>query len=378
MFKESVEFNMQKVLKSLDLRPVSGSAFTQARYKIKAELFQTLFDMITDAYESGHKTLWKGYRLLAGDGSTLEMPSSKNIESYFGVQSVTKKGVKKCLARVFFLYDVMNEIVVRGKLATYSEGEIALMKQCLDTLPTDKSILILDRAFGDFCTIKELMVQERFFCIRLSSKNSGFGKRMITRADNEFVTDWFASPQENNNTKIYGLDNSPIKLRVVKIILKTGEIELLVTNLYNGQEITLQDLSELYHLRWGVEEGFKNLKPKMKIEQFGCKKVEGVFQEFYAHLFCMNLIGLTGGIANQKIRKKTENCRYQYKHNWKNAYRFVREKVISFLMLKRIKRWLNHLIEEISTSTIAIIPDRVFERDIVKGGRIRKITPYNK
>ncbi len=378
MFKESVEFNMQKVLKSLKVRPVSGSAFTQARYKIKANFFENLFDMIIDCYESGNKVLWKGYRLLAGDGSTLSLPSSKAIEKYFGVQSVTKKGVKNCIARVFFLYDVMNDIVVRGKLADYREGEISLMNQCLDTIPADKSILILDRGFGYFCTIKELVVQKRTFCIRLSSKNSGFGKKMLNSPENDFITEWSPSPKEKKNTIIYGLDDSPIKLRVLQIALKTGEIELLVTNLFDSQEITSQDLSELYHLRWGVEEGFKNLKPKMKIEQFGCKKPEGVFQEFYAHLFCMNLIGMTGGIANQGIRKKKKKCRYQYKYNWKNAYRFVREKIISFLRLKRIKQWLNLLIDEISTSIIAIIPDRIFERDILKGRKINKITHFNK
>lgn len=369
---------MQKVLKGLNVRPVTGSAFTQARYKIKAKFFETLFNMVTDAYESIDKVLWKGYRLLAGDGSTLNLPYSKAIVNYFGVQSVTQKGVKNCMARVFFFYDVMNEIVVRGKLAHYREGEITLMNQCLDTMPADKSILILDRGFGYFCTIKELMVQQRFICIRLSSKNSGFGKKMLNSPENDFLTEWVPSAKEKKNTVIYGLDNSPIKLRVVKIILKTGETELLVTNLYDQQEITSQDLSELYHLRWGVEEGFKNLKPKMKIEQFGCKKPEGVFQEFYAHLFCMNLIGLTGGMANQNIKKKKKNCRYRYKYNWKNAYRFVREKIISFLMLKRIKQWLNHLIDEISTSIVAIIPDRIFERDIVRGGKSRKITHFDK
>lgn len=150
MFKESVEFNMQKVLKSLGARPVTGSAFTQARYKVKAGLFETLCEITTDAYHASERIFWKGYRLLAGDGSTLNLPASKDIEAYFGVHSITEKGIKRYLARVFFFYDVLNDCVAKGKLSKMEHGEKTLMLQCLETMPVDKSILILDRGFVIF------------------------------------------------------------------------------------------------------------------------------------------------------------------------------------------------------------------------------------
>lgn len=378
MFKESVEFNMQKVLKSLGARPVTGSAFTQARYKIKPELFETLCEMTADAYEASEKILWKGYRLLAGDGSTLNLPTSKDIEEYFGVYSVTNKGVKRCLARIFFFYDVMNDFVVRGNLSKMEDGEKTLMLQCLETMPADKSILILDRGFGHFCTLKELMDGQRVVCVRLSCDTSNFAKQALTGQEDDFITEWVPSSKERGNSRKNGLDCTPIKVRIVKIRLNTGEVELLATNLYDQQEITTEDLSELYHLRWGVEEGFKNLKPKMKIEQFGCKKTEGIFQEFYAHIFCMNMIGLTGSIANRKITDKTKHRRHRYKYNWKNAYRFLREKILHFFQLQEIGQWLDSLIEEIITSVVAIKPGRSFARDMDARNKKGRITHYNK
>lgn len=378
MFKESVEFNMQKVLKSLGAKPVTGSAFTQARYKIKPKLFETLCDKVADTYEASGKILWKGYRLLAGDGSTLNLPSSKDIEAYFGVYSITQKGVKRYLARIFFFYDVMNNFVVRGNLSKMKHGEKTLMLQCLETMPSDKSIIILDRGFGHFCTLKELMGQQRVICVRLSCINSNFAKKALEREEEDFITDWVPSKKERENSRNNGLDCAPIKVRVVKIRLNTGETELLVTNLYDQQEISTEDLDELYHLRWGVEESFKNLKPKMKIEQFGCKKTEGVFQEFYAHIFCMNMVALTGSIANRQIIARTKHRNTEYKYNWKNAYRFLREKIINFLMLKEIGQWLDSLIEEISTSIVAIKPGRSFARDMKACNKKGRITHYNK
>jgi len=369
---------MQKVLKSLGASPVTGSAFTQARYKIKSELFETLCKMTTEAYEASEKTLWKGYRLLAGDGSTLNLPSSKDIEAYFGVHSITKEGVKRYLARIFFFYDVMNDFVVRGKLSRMESGEKTLMLQCLETMSADKSILILDRGFGHFCTLKALMEGQRVVCVRLSCDNSNFAKQALNREEEDFITQWAPANKERESCRKNGLDCSPIKVRVVKVRLNTGEAELLVTNLYDQQEITTEDLGELYHMRWGVEEGFKNLKPKMKIEQFGCKKTEGVFQEFYAHIFCMNMVGLTGSMANRQITDKTKHRKYRYKYNWKNAYRFLRGKILNFFQFQEIEQWLDSLIEEIITSVVAIKPGRSFLRDMRSSNRKGRITHYNK
>ena len=131
-------------------------------------------------------------------------------------------------------------------------------------------------------------------------------------------------------------------------------------------------------MRWGVEEGFKNLKPKMKIEQFGCKKTEGVFQEFYAHIFCMNMVGLTGSIANGQIIDKTKHRRHRYKYNWKNAYRFLRETILDFFQLQDIRQWLDSLIEKIVTSIVAIKPGRSFARDMKACNKKGRIAHYNK
>jgi IS4 transposase len=62
------------------------------------------------------------------------------------------------------------------------------------------------------------------------------------------------------------LNYEPIQVRVSKIKLKSGEIEILISSLYQMDIYTLDDMKELYRLRWGIEEGFIKLKPKMKIK----------------------------------------------------------------------------------------------------------------
>jgi hypothetical protein len=333
--------------------------------------------MLDSPYQAIKKKLWKGHLLLAGDGSTLNLPSSKDIEAYFGVHAVTNLGVKKYLARTLFIYDVLNDFVVDAQLSRMEKGEKTLLRESLPKV-YDNAILLLDRGFGHFCTLKELIEEKKTFCIRLSVKNSNFAKRMMKNERQDFITEWMPSKKERANSRKNNLDPTPIKVRVVKIKLNTGETELLVTNLYDQQKYTAQDMGELYDLRWGVEEGFKNLKPKMKIEQFGCKKSAGIFQEFYAHIFCMNMVALTANSAEEAIEKKTSHRKWRYKYNWKNAYRFVREKLMEFLFSTEISTLLDRLSEQITSSLVAVKPGRKFSRDMAANKSKGRITQFNK
>jgi hypothetical protein len=377
LFKESVEFNLQKILPAI-AKPVTGSAFTQARYKIKPAFFEDLSRLVVDSYKGADKKLWKGLVLLAGDGSTLNLPPSKDIEESFGAYAITDMGVKRYLARVFFIYDVMNDFVVECKLSTMGDGEKTLMTQCLEGIDSQGNVLVLDRCFGNFTTIKELANRQIKFCVRLTANGSNFAKKAMGHEEEDFITVWEPSKKEIENSRKNGLDRGPIKVRVTKVKLKTGETELLVSNLFDQQRYTALDMGELYHLRWGVEEGFKNLKPKMKIEQFGCRKSRGVFQEFYAHIFFMNMVSLAGNAATDGIAQKTKGRRLKYKYNWKNAYRFLREKIIGFLWCEDIQKLLGLLIAEITSSIVALKPDRLFPRDTRDSNIKGRITQFNK
>ncbi|RBQ01398.1 transposase, partial [Pedobacter miscanthi] len=115
------------------------------------------------------------------------------------------------------------------------------------------------------------------------------------------------------------LDTEKIVVRVTKIELKTGEIEILVSSLFDMNDICTENMKALYDLRWPVEEGFKKLKPKMKLEQFGCRKPEGIFQEFEAHIFMINLVALLGIQAQREIDRNKKR-KLKYKYNWQNAF----------------------------------------------------------
>jgi hypothetical protein len=347
-----------------------------ARHKIKLSFFKDLNKILVDSHQKKPSRLLKGYQLIAGDGSTVSLPASRQIKEHFGVHSTRKNGIKGCLAQIFMLYDVITDTVIDGRISKMEVGEKALLKDCLTDFPLSKAIFILDRGFGFFNVCKRFFHQKRTFCIRISGSISEFGKAALENPSNDFITYWKPSSKENETCRKHGLDNEPIRVRVSKITLKTGEIEVLVSSLYDMDKFLLTDMQELYQLRWGIEEGFKKLKPKMKLEQFGSRKPEGIYQEFEAHLFMMNMVSLMGNAAQEEVEEKCRRRKHKYRYNWQNAFRYVRQEIVDLLNLKEIERLIEQLIEWISASVTAIIPNRSFSREVASQNKTRLHQTY--
>jgi len=187
MFKSSADFDTVDVLKQLGKNPVTDSAFSQARYKIDWQFFADLCTISSEAYQEFATTRWKGYRILAGDGSTLNLPASKQVRGYFGVDSSSRN---TSLARIFLLYDVNTGFTLQARLGRMSTGESGLLYDCLSKTPGRKDdLLVLDRNFGYFHTVNAMSTEGRTFCIRMSTKTTNFAKQVMTDERMDFITE---------------------------------------------------------------------------------------------------------------------------------------------------------------------------------------------
>src|SRR5690606_35091997 len=86
-----------------------------------------------------------------------------------------------------------------------------------------------------------------------------------------------------------GITTQTLTCRLVHIKLESGDDEFLLTSLTNGEEVSVDDLKQLYFYRWGIEENYKKLKHKVCIENFSGKSVESIYQDYYAKLYIINL-----------------------------------------------------------------------------------------
>ena len=133
IFQRLILLIIQKSVKNIQLRlneflgwlgapSVSNSAFTQARTNLKPSAFIALNDlMVKMSYQQDDYKRYRGFRLLARDGSKVRLPEGQEIQAHFGAISSSNqyeevKGEPN-YAQVSVLYDVFNRIALTGELA---------------------------------------------------------------------------------------------------------------------------------------------------------------------------------------------------------------------------------------------------------------------
>lgn len=70
-----------------------------------------------------------------------------------------------------------------------------------------------------------------------------------------------------------------IRVRFVRMLLETGEYEVLVTNLLDEVEFPTDELTYIYYLRWGVEEFYAIIKTRLTLENFSGRTAHSIYQE---------------------------------------------------------------------------------------------------
>ncbi len=76
-----------------------------------------------------------------------------------------------------------------------------------------------------------------------------------------------------------------IRLRLVRLLLPTGEFEVLATSLFHEQHYCIPLLAEIDHRRWGIETFFSILKTRLQLENFTGKTLESVQPDFYSTIY---------------------------------------------------------------------------------------------
>ena len=145
----------------------------------------------------------------------------------------------------------------------------------------------------------------------------------------------------------------PMKLRVCRFLLDNGEFETVATSL--PRSFSLDDIKELYHLRWGIETAFRDWKYTLGLVNLHGKSDVFAEQEIYASLTAFNF---ASRVCNEVVARQPKNGVYAYKVNFKMAVMLCKE----FLRTPRADS--EKLLEEIARHTVPIRPNRQDERNL--------------
>ena len=282
--RESMEWNAEKFAEAAKLESVSAAALCKARAKIGWEAFREVFEQCAALSPVGK--FYQGYELIAVDGMKGEMPNLPTLKETYPVNSRQSYPLFHAMSA----YDPLNETFLAAlfQAAPADEREMAMELLNAENVKERKAIWLFDRGFPSIALIQKLERMGARFVMRVSAdfltEVSDFARSGAV--DKLLRVEWDEKRQKGN--KIKAETPYAFEIRCVRIRLKSGEEEFLITNLPR-KEFPKRKIKELYNFRWGVESSYNYLKNAVFIEEFTSKKENGIKQDFYASLWAANL-----------------------------------------------------------------------------------------
>ncbi len=318
----------------------TASAFIQARSKIRVEAFQILFDRFN---EKTHKDkLFKGYRLLAIDGSVLPIDNTIYDEE----TTELRHGTTAKAYSAYHLnasYDLLectyDDLIIQGEA---KKNENDAFCQLVDRYKGKKAIFIADRNYESYNGFEHVVQSGNKYLIRVKDihSKSSITQSLVPFTDDEFDIDVFRmlTLKQNKMTKacpqLYKFIPSNMRFdfmtkenpwyefhcRVVRFKITDDTYECIITNL-DRDEFSIDDIKNLYCKRWGIENSFRELKYAIGLNALHSKKRKLIQQEIYARMtlynFCQRIV------QEIKIPKKDKR-KYEYQVNFTRSFHILR------------------------------------------------------
>lgn len=370
--------SLDKILYTAGIK-VTASAFSQRRNQISPEVFRTVFSNFNS--KCADNDFFRGYRLIAVDGTTINLPRNPTSPSFVCNDGIPK-GVNQLHATP--LYDILSrtfaDVVIQPEPKKDEIGALITMLQRNDF--NQKTLVIADRGFESYNLIAHILEKPNIdFLIRVKQSRSAMREvaklpmleldcnigftitTTQTNADKENHYIYLQVPKKSkagSKTRRGRWDFPspyPMRFRICRFQLDNGEFETVATSL--PPSFTLEDIKELYHLRWGIETSFRDLKYTLGLVNLHGKSDAFAEQEIYASLMAFNF---TSRVCREVVVRQPTEGVYAYKVNFKMAVMLCKE------YIRTPKADGDKLMKDIARYTVPIRPGRQDQRDLrVKG-----------
>ena len=322
-FEDLVRFLISKengttrheILKYFDYDPAAPSnpALCQQRKKLLVEAFQYLLHHFNSAFQAA---LYRGrYTLVACDGCEFNIARDPDDpDTFHPASGQSTRGFNMLHATTF--YDLMGKryldcVVQPGR----KKNEYRAICDLTDRYAYGgEPIVIADRGFPSYnffahakeknilymVRAKDLYVKRLLKLGKLTDDIDTSVDIIITRTQSKKrwlhpeLEDWYkyvcpSVPFDYIERGSY--DEYPLRLRVVRFAVADGTYMNIVTNL-PADGFPPEVVKELYHLRWGIETSYRDLKHTIGTTDFISKKPGYIEQEIWARLILYNFCSI--------------------------------------------------------------------------------------
>ena len=351
----------------------TASAFIRQRAKLLPETFHHILTQFNLRFPP--KGLWGRYSLIAADGCEFNIARNPQDPSTFHPASGrSKKGFNSL--HTISLYDLLSKryldvVIQPGR----HKNEFAALCQLIDRyIYGGCPIFVADRGFASYNVFAHALEKGCFFAIRAKDVNT----RRLLAADSlpQQIDKWVDVIFTRSNSKKKRLHPElapfyryickavpfdfitdscpeyPMRLRVVRFQIAEGVYENIITNL-PSDEFSLEQIKHIYHLRWGQETSFRDLKHTIGTANFHSKSPEYIGFEILCRMTLYNFCT----IITMEVPIKKRTGKWEYQVNLSMAIKICFE----FLSDSMGPGSVNDLI---SRYILPIRPDRTYARQL--------------
>lgn len=297
-------------------KPVAASAICNARGKLDEHIFKQLNRrVLQQAAAQLEQYRWQGHRLYAVDGSKLNLPRPLCQNGYRrpNDQAHYPQGLISCL------YQLQSCIPFDFELTNHAnEGRLA--REHLQCLQQD-DVVVYDRGYYSYGLLHRHRRAGVHAIFRMRRNTTELIDAFIKsdRTHDQITLVASRHLQRHWNSTIDGTMPAKQQLRLVKYT-HGGTTFTLGTTLLDAKRYSIEELSQVYHARWGIEGLYAISKNLLSIEQFHAQTERGVKQELYAHFVLITLTRLFANHSEMDLNGQPNRLdQQQTRVNFKNA-----------------------------------------------------------
>jgi len=349
------------------IRKITKGGFSQSRKNLDPEAFLELNDIIWKSfYEDVEYLGYQGHKLLAVDGSFLNLPDHESIRQEFGTRGMGRgrlQGLKKSMCLLSMLYDPVNYMTLDVQTDQMDGSELQLLLKHLPKVGKD-DILLLDRGYPSRYLFSVLRSRSIHFIVRMSTNWLPVKEFLKSRKRDIEITLEVPPGDFEKYKKGYPSMKKTVKCRLVKVRAENGEDQVLCTSLLGKEKYKADELEELYQIRWGIEEGYKMYKARVQVEAFSGKTATAVKQDIYAKAMMMSLCASLAFPIEERVieeytaDKKKGNVKHHRKINRTFAYWSTKGILIGMFIKKLFKKALAVFDKQVESNTEIVRPGR--------------------
>lgn len=312
---------------------MTSSAFVQQREKLLPEAMEYLLHEFN--LQCNDTKTYEGYRLYAVDGTDVNIAKNPDADSF--IENGQNEGYNQL--HVNALYDLLNKTYVDAIIQP--RPKMYEVKAAIDIIKrnslSDKTILIADRGYGSMNLMEHIHRTENLeYLIRVKNDYIKEIKALPMKELDTTISIELRTTQTNEDKLLYeqgkakwiigpskfGKEKKGITwdfespftmtLRVVRFKITDNTYETIVTSL-NRFAFPTNKIKELYHLRWGIETSFRELKYAIGLVNFHAKKEDFIKQEIFARLIMYNFCER---ITLRVVIKQSKENKWTYQANF--------------------------------------------------------------